>query len=156
MKIQEERVLLLMEENGITQREMARDLAISPTTLNGYLHGKYLHVPDDVICEIADYLRVSVDYITDRSALLQIGNGIHDKEEAVVIDNYRHLRPSDKKIAADLMCCPAAGIAAGQAVLRGWVGAAGWGLVVRREVGEWCLPGSLRPGQVRVPGFRGF
>lgn len=29
MKIQEERVLLLMEENGITQREMARDLAIS-------------------------------------------------------------------------------------------------------------------------------
>ena len=88
MKIQEERVLLLMEENGITQRKMARDLAISPTTLNGYLHGKYLHVPDDVICEIADYLRVSVDYITDRS---------------VVFDNYRHLRPSDKKIAADLI-----------------------------------------------------
>lgn len=97
MKIQEERVLLLMEENGITQRKMAQDLAISPTTLNGYLHGKYLHVPDDVIREIADYLQVSVDYITDRSALLQIGNGIHDKEEAVVIDNYRHLRPSDKK-----------------------------------------------------------
>ena len=96
MKIQEERVLLLMEENGITQRKMAQDLAISPTTLNGYLHGKYLHVPDDVICEIADYLRVSVDYITDRSALLH-------KEEAVVIDNYRHLRPSDKKIAADLI-----------------------------------------------------
>ena len=46
---------------------MAQDLAISPTTLNGYLHGKYLHVPDDVICEIADYLRVSVDYIIDRS-----------------------------------------------------------------------------------------
>ena len=44
MKIQEERVLLLMEENGITQRKMAQDLAISPTTLNGYLHGKYLHV----------------------------------------------------------------------------------------------------------------
>ena len=102
MKIQEERVLLLMEENGITQRKMAQDLAISPTTLNGYLHGKYLHVPDDVIREIADYLQVSVDYITDRSALLQIGNGIHDKEEAVVIDN-RHLRPSDKKIAADLI-----------------------------------------------------
>ena len=101
MKIQEERVLLLMEENGITQRKMAQDLAISPTTLNGYLHGKYLHVPDDVIREIADYLQVSVNYITDRSALLQIG--IHDKEEAVVIDNYRHLRPSDKKIAADLI-----------------------------------------------------
>ena len=102
MKIQEERVLLLMEENGITQRKMAQDLAISPTTLNGYLHGKYLHVPDDVIREIADYLQVSVNYITDRSALLQIGNGIHNKEEAV-FDNYRHLRPSDKKIAADLI-----------------------------------------------------
>lgn len=82
---------------------MAQDLAISPTTLNGYLHGKYLHVPDDVIREIADYLQVSVNYITDRSALLQIGNGIHNKEEAVVFDNYRHLRPSDKKIAADLI-----------------------------------------------------
>ena len=82
---------------------MERDFVMSATTLNGYLHGKYLHVPDDVICEIADYLRVSVDYITDRSALLPIGNGIHDKEEAVVIDNYRHLRPSDKKIAADLI-----------------------------------------------------
>ena len=33
MKIQEERVLLLMEENGITQRKMAQDLAISPNTL---------------------------------------------------------------------------------------------------------------------------
>ena len=32
MKIQEERVLLLMEENGITQRKMAQDLAISPTS----------------------------------------------------------------------------------------------------------------------------
>ena len=81
MKIQEERVLLLMEENGITQRKMARDLAISPTTLNGYLHGKYLHVPDDVICEIADYLQVSVNYITDRSALLQIGNGSTTKRK---------------------------------------------------------------------------
>ena len=47
MKIQEERVLLLVEENGITQRKMAQDLAISPTTLNGYLRGKCLHVPDD-------------------------------------------------------------------------------------------------------------
>ena len=103
MKIQEERVLLLMEENGITQRKMAQDLAISPTTLNGYLHGKYVHVPDDVIRAIADYLQVSVDYITDRSALLQIGNGIHDKEEAVVIENCLDLRRSDKKIAADLI-----------------------------------------------------
>ncbi len=103
MKIQEERVLLVMEEIGFSQRKMAQDLAISPTTLNRYLHGKYLHVPDDVIREIADYLQVSVNYITDRSALLQIGNGIHNKEEAVVFDNYRHLRPSDKKIAADLI-----------------------------------------------------
>ena len=49
MKILEERVLLLMEEKGITQRQMAKDLSFSATTLNGYLHGKYLHVPDDVI-----------------------------------------------------------------------------------------------------------
>ena len=28
MKIQEERVLLLMEENGITQRKMAQDLSL--------------------------------------------------------------------------------------------------------------------------------
>ena len=70
----------------------------------------------------------------------------------------RGVLPSRAKPAGQRfgVCCPAAGIAAGQAVLRGWVGAAGWGLVVRREVGEWCLPGSLRPGQVRVPGFRDF
>ena len=28
---------------------------------------------------------------------------VDNKEEAVVFDNYRHLRPSDKKIAADLI-----------------------------------------------------
>lgn len=49
------------------------------------------------------------------------------------------------------VCCPAAGIAAGQAVY--W---AGWELVGRREVGERYLLGGLRPGQVKVPGFRDF
>lgn len=70
----------------------------------------------------------------------------------------RGVLPSRAKPAGQRfgVCCPAAGIAAGQAVLRGWVGAAGWGLVVRREVGERYLLGGLRPGQVKVPGFRDF
>lgn len=70
----------------------------------------------------------------------------------------RGVLPSRAKPAGQGLgvCWPAAGIAAGQAVLLGWVGAAGWGLVGRREVGERCLPGGLRPGQVKVPGFQGF
>lgn len=70
----------------------------------------------------------------------------------------RGVLPSRAKPAGQGLgvCCPAAGIAAGQAVLLGWVGAAGWGLVVRREVGERYLLGGLRPGQVKVPGFRDF
>lgn len=103
MKILEERVLLLMEEKGITQRQMAKDLSISATTLNGYLHGKYLHVPDDVIRQIASYLEVSVSYITDCSALLELGNGIRTREEASLLDDYRRLDSSGKEKAAAII-----------------------------------------------------
>jgi transcriptional regulator with XRE-family HTH domain len=100
MKILEERVLLLMEEKGITQRQMAKDLSFSATTLNGYLHGKYLHVPDDVIHQIASYLEVSASYITDRSALLETENCKLTKAEVLFLDDYRHLNSSDKKKVA--------------------------------------------------------
>ena len=100
MKILEERVLLLMEEKEITQRQMAKDLSISATTLNGYLHGKYLHVPDDIIRQIANYLDVSPAYLTDRSALLETENCKLTKAEVLFLDDYRHLNSSDKKKVA--------------------------------------------------------
>ena len=100
MKLNEERVLLLMEEKEITQRKMAKDLSISPTTLNGYLHAKYQHVDDSVIRDIADYLGVSVNFITDKSDVMQIGNGVQTVEEAALLDDFRQLSPENQKLAS--------------------------------------------------------
>ena len=96
MKFLEDRILLLMEEKGITQRKMAKDLSITPTTLNGYLHGKYFAVPDEILRRIADYLQVSVDYLTDRSVLIQYGCGIQNQKEACHLDEYRRLSSSNQ------------------------------------------------------------
>lgn len=98
MRLDEKKVISLMEWRGVTQKQMADTLHINPTTLHGYVHAKYHHVDDAVIRDIADYLDVSIDSIIDHTDLRQTAKETCSAHEAILLDNYRHLNAKNKKV----------------------------------------------------------
>ena len=54
----------ILDENKLTQKELAKKLNIAPTTLNGYISNK--RQPDlETVRKIALSLGVSTDYLLD-------------------------------------------------------------------------------------------
>lgn len=60
------RIKDLREDAGISQDEMARRLNISQATYSRYETG-ILDIPTKSLIDIADYYRVSVDYLLGRT-----------------------------------------------------------------------------------------
>ena len=55
---------LLIEERGLTQKQLAKDLHIAVSTLGGYVQGT--SEPDfDTLRRLAEYFEVSADYLLD-------------------------------------------------------------------------------------------
>ena len=55
---------MLLEERGLTQKQLAKDLHIAVSTLGGYVQGT--SEPDfDTLRRIAEYFEVSADYLLD-------------------------------------------------------------------------------------------
>lgn len=55
---------LLIEERGLTQKQLAKDLHIAVSTLGGYVQGT--SEPDfDTLKRLAQYFEVSADYLLD-------------------------------------------------------------------------------------------
>ena len=93
-----ERLLGLLEERDITQKEFAATLNIAPTTLNGYI--KSNRQPDfELVKNIASALSVSTDYLLDFD-----GEGINltDKELSAVM-KLRTLDESQQDIIYNLI-----------------------------------------------------
>lgn len=80
----------LLEESGISQKQLASHLNIAPTTLGNYIRG--MREPDFEILKLfASYFNVTTDYLLDyRSGVTKD----HDEDELLRI--YRIL-PADKK-----------------------------------------------------------
>lgn len=56
----------LIDENELTQKELARHLNIAPSTLGSYVQG--VREPDfSTLKSLADYFKVSTDYLLDHS-----------------------------------------------------------------------------------------
>ena len=54
----------LIEEHGLTQKQLALNLGISPSTLGGYIQGT--REPDfQTLKALAQYFRVTTDYLLD-------------------------------------------------------------------------------------------
>ena len=53
-------------DNDLTQKELADIFGISQQTLSDYEKGKY-DLPNDLLIKYADYFKVSVDYILERT-----------------------------------------------------------------------------------------
>ena len=80
----------LLEDNDITQKQLATDLNIAATTIGNYIRG--MREPDfEILKRFAAYFNVTTDY------LLDFQSGIEkDHSEEELLRLYRSL-PTDKK-----------------------------------------------------------
>ena len=62
------RIRDLREDRDLTQQQMAELLQIHQTTYSSYERGK-LGVPSEVLCQLADFYGVSVDYLLERTEI---------------------------------------------------------------------------------------
>lgn len=93
-----DRLLELLDEKDISQKEFAHILNIAPTTLNGYVRNK--RQPDlELIKKIAAILEVSVDCLLEYD---ENGAGL-SKKELSLITKIRKLDVSQQEIIYDLV-----------------------------------------------------
>lgn len=83
---------LLIEERGLTQKQLAKDLHIAVSTLGGYVQGT--SEPDfDTLRRIADYFDVSADYLLD----IRFDKGKSYREDDL-LRIFRGLTPQQQEI----------------------------------------------------------
>lgn len=82
----------LLEENMITQKQLANDLNIAPTTVSNYIRG--IREPDFEILKLfAVYFNVTTDYLLDFHA----GNTKEHREDQI-LRSYRLLPKNSKDL----------------------------------------------------------
>lgn len=84
----------LLEEREITQKQLASDLNIAPSTVGGYIQNKYQ--PDfDTLKRIAEYFGTSIDYLLDfrtgytasheEDEVLRVFRGLTDEQKFIFL-----------------------------------------------------------------------
>ena len=85
----------LLEQDGITQKELAEALNISTTTLNGYV--QYRRQPDArMVIRLASYFHTTTDYIYGLTTLRESTTTPYNAEERHLVNIYRAI-PEDKR-----------------------------------------------------------
>ena len=77
----------LLEQDGITQKQLADALNISTTTLNGYIK---------TVIRLASYFNTTTDYIYGISTLREIASSPYSAEERHLVNIFRGI-PEDKR-----------------------------------------------------------
>lgn len=94
------RIRYLLEEAGMTQRELANILHISASTLNGYI--KQGKEPDfDMLIRLANYFNTTTDYLLGRANLRTSPDQPISTEEGRLLGIYRLLPPQQKEIVLE-------------------------------------------------------
>lgn len=93
-----DRLMELLDEKEITQKEFAATLNIAPTTLNGYIKNK--RQPDfELVKNIAFVLGVTTDFLLDYE-----GNGINlTVKELSLISKLRSADEEQRAVVYDLV-----------------------------------------------------
>lgn len=90
-----EKLRLLIDENNLTQKQVAKDLNIAPSTMGGYVQG--ISEPDfETLKRLADYFNVSSDYllgvhsdktqINNEEELLRVFRGMTSDQQQLFIE----------------------------------------------------------------------
>ncbi len=91
------RIRVLLREKGVTQRELAAVLHLSPNTVNGYIQNR--RTPDcETISRIAAYLDTSVDYLLGNTSLKSYPRHPLNYDEGRLLNNYRIMDDEKKHI----------------------------------------------------------
>jgi len=86
-----QRLLNLIEEREITQKELSDALNVAPSTINGYI--KKGREPDiEMLRKIAVYFDVTIDYLVNHNCRIRTPQGnILNENETELIDTFRML-----------------------------------------------------------------
>ena len=85
----------LLEEEGITQKQLAEALNLSTTTLNGYIKNR--RQPDaKTIIRLASYFHTTTDYIYGLTSFREPMSVPYNAEERHLVNIYRGI-PDDQK-----------------------------------------------------------
>ena len=87
-----QRLLQLLYHHGISQKQLALELKIAPTTLNGYVNNR--REPDyKILKEIANFFNVSTDYLLGMEETASVSlQGLTEKDIQIVYSLIEHLR----------------------------------------------------------------
>jgi transcriptional regulator with XRE-family HTH domain len=81
----------LLEQHGMTQKEFARILGITPAALGNYIHNT--REPDfSTLLQISDYFHVSTDFLLNHSVREEF---THDEE--MLLNTFRMLTPDQRE-----------------------------------------------------------
>ena len=81
----------LLEQHDMTQKQLAKELDITPAALGNYIHN--IREPDyDTLIRIADFFHVSIDFLLGHSIDSQITH-----EEEVLLHIFRSLSTDQKE-----------------------------------------------------------
>lgn len=90
----------ILKDNKITQKELAKEINLTPAGINNYIKGK-TEPNIDTLIKIANYFNISLDYLVDRPYSNDIGFITNDEKE--LLNNYKKLNKINKiKILAEL------------------------------------------------------
>ncbi len=81
----------LLEQDGITQKQLAKDLNISTTTLNGYVKNR--RQPDaNTVIRLASYFNTTTDFIYGLTTLREPMASPYNADERHLVNIYRRIR----------------------------------------------------------------
>lgn len=87
----------LLEEHGLTQRQLATKLHIAPSTLNGYLR-RGREPEFKILLQLAKFFGVSTDYLLGVTDIRQpvLSPECYDDKENELLSTYRLLGPREQ------------------------------------------------------------
>lgn len=94
-----DRILELLQSRDMTQKQLATDLSLPLTTLNGYVRN--YREPDYATLKLlADYFEVSCDFLLDHALKQEesVWVAVLSPEEAAFLKDCRSLRPDQKEL----------------------------------------------------------
>ena len=95
------RILTLLEEEGISRHEFAKQLHITYSTANGYILNRRL--PDcEMLFHMADVLHSSSDYLIGRTNLKYYKDLNYSPNESLLISNFRSLNSEMQNLLIDI------------------------------------------------------
>lgn len=92
-----ERLESLLEDWDLTQKQLAQDLHIEASTLNGYIKGKRCPDYDTLIC-MAEYFDVSTDYLLGLTNTRRRPEEPANVRESELVGIYRDMLPENQDL----------------------------------------------------------